>query len=647
MNPDLESLLLSDELDEETRSRFLAELESRAEPLHFNGVNGATGGYGLEPMSGAAFADCIRGLERIGENDKQEAAARSNPGNRAHPIRPGNDPARLDQAGWAVIFPAKADAAPYKEALKPLLDLRQQQAGERFRIYEGGQGYRPGEDKRDFFKRAKVSEGPADPKQMPYYVLLVGDPEEIPYSFQYQLDVMRGVGRIYFETIEEYANYAQSVVRAERGEVELPRQVSFFGVSNPDDKATEMSTRFLIKRLHELLNGRPEYKAESGGDAWRFDSFLKEEATKEKLAQLLGGPQRPAVLFTASHGMEFPKGHPLQLRHQGALLCQDWPGPRRYREHSIPESFYFSGDDLDSQQSLLGMVAVFFACYGAGTPRLDQFARQAGKSVREEIAPQSFVARLPRKLLSHPKGGALAVVGHVERAWGYSFLSPDCTAHTNSFEDTVREVMGRQRVGWSTESLNLRYADKATELSSVLEEESYEDTPKKSPYELAGLWTANNDARGYVVLGDPAVQLPLVGTRTAKHAEPTLTITTASKPAEAPTATPAQVAPPTTPAQVAAPVPQATQVTQESKVSAPVADTAKEPVAAEAPPQALPASIPSGDPGRIDAALARISDVVAAALERSAGRLATLEATDVESLAKLVELARSLRSTSR
>ena len=167
MNPDLESLLLSDELDEETRGRFLAELEARAEPLHFNGVNGATGGYGLEPMSGAAFADCIRGLDRIGENDKQEAAARSNPGNRAHPIRPGNDPARLDQAGWAVIFPAKTDAAPYKEALKPLLDLRQQQAGERFRIYEGGQGYRPGEEKRDFFKRAKVSEGPADPKQMP------------------------------------------------------------------------------------------------------------------------------------------------------------------------------------------------------------------------------------------------------------------------------------------------------------------------------------------------------------------------------------------------------------------------------------------------------------------------------------------------
>lgn len=605
---DLESLITADELSDDARQQLYQALEQRNEPMYFNGVNGATGGYGLEPMSGAAFAEVIRGAQPMNTDERSECAARSNPGNRAHPIRPGNDPARLDQAGWAVVFSAKCNAAPYKEALKPLLDLRREQAGDRFRLCEGPNGYRQGEEKRDFFKRMKISEGPADPKQFPYYVLLVGDAEEIPYSFQYQLDVMRGVGRIHFETIEEYANYARSVVRAERGDVELPRKMSFFGVSNPDDKATEMSTRFLIKRLHELLAGKRE---SSDGAVWQLDAFLKDQATKDKLGHLLGGDERPALLFTASHGMEFPKGHPLQLRHQGALLCQDWPGPRRFREHQIPERFYFSGDDLAAQKNLHGMIAVFFACYGAGTPKLDQFARQAGKTSREEIAPHNFVARLPSKLLSHPSGGALAVIGHVERAWGYSFLSADSTAHTNSFEDTLRELMSSQRIGWATESLNLRYADKATELSGVLEEESYAESAKMNPYELAGLWTANNDARGYVIIGDPAVKAPLKGSTPVRAAE---------RPAEVKTSAAAEAAP----AHGAV-----------VNFSAGTTSTTEPEEAAN-----------SAHKARLDSALAALSESAAARIECTAAALASGENVDLPKLFLLIELVKELRKGS-
>ena len=39
---------------------------------------------------------------------------------------------------------------------------------------------------------------------------------------------------------------------------------------------------------------------------WQIENILREEAVKARLKDLLGGPQTPALLMTASHGMEFP-----------------------------------------------------------------------------------------------------------------------------------------------------------------------------------------------------------------------------------------------------------------------------------------------------------------------------------------------------
>lgn len=465
------------------------------EKFAFNGINGATGEYLLSGLSTNELSKIARG-ETLEADHLTELKHRAATREVVHlGVREGIDPTRLAESGWGVIF-AHADGKDVekrKEAMKPLLDLRREQAGKFYKEYVGQDAYRPGESKKKFLARHKVGFGPANPKKVPYYLLIVADPEVIPYTFQYQLAVTYAVGRIHFDNVEDYTKYAQSVVDAEKGQSKRERVLSFFGVQNEQDTATNLSAKQLVGPLAtELARIYQE---------WDIVARIKNQAHKADLLQILG-QEAPAFLFTASHGMGFPKNHPLQFSHQGALLCQDWPGPVQWHGQIPPEQ-YFSADDLD-RVNVRGLVAFCFACYGAGTPTLDQFAHKAFKE-RTEIASKSFLAKLPQQMLCHPGGSALAVVGHVERAWGYSFLWPGAGTQLDVFEDTIKRLLEGHPLGSAMEYFHDRYAALSAALSTELEEIKFGKQP--DDMELAGLWTANNDARSYVIIGDPAVRL--------------------------------------------------------------------------------------------------------------------------------------------
>jgi hypothetical protein len=462
---------------------------SQHRALALNGINGSTG----EPLASAT-------LEQIAAL----ACGESLPAGEAEELRRWAsylredhldtrvDPRNLAETGWGVIFP-EGRQDELREALAPLLALRRSQAAcikeNRYRELV----YRNGESKARFLARHRVGPGPADPDLLPYYLLLVGSPEEASFRFQYQLDVQYAVGRLCFDTLEEYRSYADSVAASERTALPAARRASFFGVGNPGDPATEMSLRSLVTPLAARISrDRPD---------WAVETVLGPEATRSALAERLGGDRTPALLFTASHGVGFHPEDARQAPYQGALLCQDWPGPREWRG-PIPRDHYLAAEDVPDSASPAGLIAFFFACYGAGTPLYDSFESQGEQ---RRIAAQSFVARLPQRLLGHPRGGALAVVGHVDRAWSYSFEWPQADEHLQVFEFALGRLLEGYPVGSAMEYFNQHYAELFTDLTEEREEMRWGARPDF--LSLADLWTAAHDARSYVVLGDPAVRL--------------------------------------------------------------------------------------------------------------------------------------------
>jgi hypothetical protein len=494
------------------------------EEVFFNGINGSTG---LPLDNFQLTTDLLAKIARqkpLSASDLRDAKIRKNLDEATEfdfGVAEGIDIANIAQSGWGVIFPASLpedQVTALKEALHPLLELRKEQASRNnpsfYQEFIGSErGYQKGESKGDFLRRFGVGSSAANPENgVPFYLLIVGSPEEIPFSFQYLLDLMYGVGRIWFDTLESYVRYAESVIAAEKGQITRAKSATFFGVRLSDRDATRFSSDDLVNPLAEKVTAKHA--------DWAVNLVKPKYATKATLSELLGGPKTPALLFTASHGMGFNSGDPRQLPHTGALLCQD------YTEHTggeIPDKFYFSADDIPSDANVSGTFAFFFACYGAGSSRTDNFYHdtfQDDKFNKERIiAPYDFISRLPLKLLSHPKGGALGVFAHVDRAWAFSFLWNEQVAtegkitgklinqsanDSETFRSMISALLNGKPAGAATDYFGMRYADIGTSLS---EELSVTNDDNQDEMKLAWWWTFKNDARNYTFIGDPAVRL--------------------------------------------------------------------------------------------------------------------------------------------
>lgn len=466
--------------------------------ISFNGVNGTTGEYLFSDTSIEDVAKVFRG-EKVDDDAYQYAKHIDSQRSLEHFGVEGNVEKDVALAGWAMVIAADIPSRDeILKALKPLLDYRKQQVQDGlFKQFV----YSKETDAlhTSWLARNGAAPGTVKPDRVPYYLMLIGSPEDIPFSFQYSLDVEYAVGRIYFETVEEYATYANQVVSREEHSHQSDKKAVLFGVKNDDDPATAASNEYLINPLAQTLGNKHT--------GWQIETIREQAATKAGLSAILKQSEPPAFLLTASHGMGFDQTDPRFSSDQGAILCSDWPGHQQWGSRTIPEDFYFGTKDLDAQVDLKGMMVFIFACYGAGVPKHDEFETQATQQPKQ-IAPEAFIASLPQSLLT---SGASAVIAHVERAWGTSFLGALGTDNTPTFKGVIDDIFDQVPIGHAMHFINDYYAAMESAMGNLQQnlrnDPFYAGNNNITDYDQARLYISKNDARNYVILGDPATYL--------------------------------------------------------------------------------------------------------------------------------------------
>jgi hypothetical protein len=463
--------------------------------VYANGVDATTGRYLLAPMTTAQVA-AMAGSEHV---DRERVGAFRNVKNALELKHLGLpfdvDPLDISQAGWAIVFHKDEDSA-VKAALQPLITHRSAQVRNeaRLKVFE----YLPGEDRQGWLARHGVAAGNIEPTRVPYYLLIVGAPTHIPFIFCRELAIEYAVGLLAFDNSTDYANYVASLLAAERGDVApRSRRVTFFAPRHELDAPTQLSADRLVR---PLAQGSLSRRARCV-----MEPIVDQGATHATLSELLTRPNvnAPALLFSASHGIGFPLGHPEQKTQQGALLCQDWPGPMT---SAVERRHYYAAADVPDDANIASLAVFSFACFSGGTPERDRFSHSPG-TPPPRLAEAPFAAALPQKLLAHPRGAALGCIAHIERAWSCSIEQPDAGPQLIPFENAIGRMLAGQPLGLALKDFNERFATFSVSLANMIEQ--IEDGAMIPDMQLSTAWIQRNDAEGYVLFGDPAARLPL------------------------------------------------------------------------------------------------------------------------------------------
>lgn len=426
------------------------------------------------------------------------------------------DASDLASQRWGVIAPRGAAGDRLLGLVAPLIERRRQQQGGRA-VRIDRVPARMSLDEAVRWRKRAFRKGDDLELDLPRYQLILGDLDEVPLIVQQVQAVDGFVGRLAFDRTDDYRAYVDKVLAWEDRPAPAAAGHVILHTVHDGTPATRRGHTALMLPGHQILERRRRF-GEVRATALRLtgsDRPAPGELLTAAGADLADGP---GVLLTLSHGLGVARARgsaaAWQRRDQGAL--------------SFGRGGALTGRDLAGRRFLPGGVWLAVSCFGAGTTdRSDYYhwldtLRRAGRvesqigHVLDTLAHERpFVAALPKAALASADG-PLAFIGHADLAWAYSFFSLDDqpTRRPGRFMSVLRALLHGERVGAAMRSLACFLDEVNTELTALLDEHARAGRPPlddRARARRGHLWMLRQDLAGYVLLGDPAVRLPLAG----------------------------------------------------------------------------------------------------------------------------------------
>lgn len=230
-------------------------------------------------------------------------------------------------------------------------------------------------------------------QEPPFYILILGSPQRIPFGFQMALHAAAAVGRIHYDTPDEYRAYFRKLLGRTRG----IRGLDIFAPCH--DEATEIAAARFAHPLADWA-GRKRLACRAIIDA----RGARKRATQAGFEALGQTPER--ILFATGHGLFEPR--PGRAELIGALCC-----PREEEAIMDPARDLISPDLIGNAPCFPGSIIVMQSCYGFGMPSESALGRRC--SLLPGGKREDRISSLPRKLLAHPRG-PIAFIGHLDIA---------------------------------------------------------------------------------------------------------------------------------------------------------------------------------------------------------------------------------------